>query len=82
MRVLLTRTHANGCDPSNADKNDTKQTKKVIVCSATLHSPEITELAGKICANPQWVDLKVQCTAQRGVVVCAVQCVCLRATSV
>ena len=26
--------------------------------SATLHSPEITDLATKICVNPTWVDLK------------------------
>ena len=34
--------------------------KRLQVCffSATLHSPEITELASKICYNPTWVDLK------------------------
>ena len=26
--------------------------------SATLHSPQITELAKQICTNPTWVDLK------------------------
>lgn len=26
--------------------------------SATLHSPQIKELAEKICVNPTWVDLK------------------------
>lgn len=31
---------------------------QVIICSATLHSPEITELAEKITVNPTWVDLK------------------------
>jgi len=31
---------------------------QVIICSATLHSPEISELADKICVNPTWVDLK------------------------
>ena len=31
---------------------------QVCFFSATLHSPEITELAGKLCVNPTWVDLK------------------------
>lgn len=34
--------------------------RRLQVCffSATLHSPEITELAEKICDKPTWVDLK------------------------
>ena len=34
--------------------------RRLQVCffSATLHSPEITELADKICDKPTWVDLK------------------------
>lgn len=28
--------------------------------SATLHSPDILELSGKICENPIWVDLKAR----------------------
>lgn len=31
---------------------------QVCFFSATLHSPDITELAAKICFNPTWVDLK------------------------
>ena len=31
---------------------------QIIICSATLHSPEITVLANKITHQPQWVDLK------------------------
>jgi len=29
-----------------------------VVCSATLHTPGIAELANSICKRPQWVDLK------------------------
>ncbi len=31
--------------------------------SATLHSPEITSLAARVCQHPTWVDLKVLCVA-------------------
>jgi ATP-dependent RNA helicase DDX1 len=31
---------------------------QVVICSATLHSPEITELADAITQHPTWVDLK------------------------
>lgn len=31
---------------------------KVLMFSATLHSPEITSIAEKICKFPTWVDLK------------------------
>ena len=31
---------------------------QTLMFSATLHSPEITRLAGKLCVNPTWVDLK------------------------
>jgi ATP-dependent RNA helicase DDX1 len=31
---------------------------QVCFFSATLHSPAITDLAGKLCFNPTWVDLK------------------------
>lgn len=31
---------------------------QVCFFSATLHSPEITQLAAKLCVNPTWVDLK------------------------
>jgi ATP-dependent RNA helicase DDX1 len=31
---------------------------QVIICSATLHSAEITQLAQEITVNAQWVDLK------------------------
>ena len=33
--------------------------------SATLHSPEITRLAGKLCVNPTWVDLKGETPSSR-----------------
>jgi len=33
---------------------------QVCFFSATLHSPQITELAKQICTNPTWVDLKGQ----------------------
>lgn len=36
----------------------TRRIDQVCFFSATLHSPEITDLAGKICINPTWVDLK------------------------
>mmetsp|Transcript_3311 Transcript_3311/g.11991 ORF Transcript_3311/g.11991 Transcript_3311/m.11991 type:complete len:739 (-) Transcript_3311:81-2297(-) len=31
---------------------------QVLLFSATLHSPEVKELAGTLCQNPTWVDLK------------------------
>jgi ATP-dependent RNA helicase DDX1 len=31
---------------------------QTLMFSATLHSPEITRLATKLCVNPTWVDLK------------------------
>lgn len=31
---------------------------QVCFFSATLHTPEITQLADKICDKPTWVDLK------------------------
>ena len=31
---------------------------QTLMFSATLHSPEITRLAAKLCVNPTWVDLK------------------------
>tara|TARA_B100000073_G_scaffold110020_3_gene88753 strand:- start:1284 stop:3677 length:2394 start_codon:yes stop_codon:yes gene_type:complete len=31
---------------------------QTLMFSATLHSPEITRLASKLCVNPTWVDLK------------------------
>lgn len=31
---------------------------QVCFFSATLHSPQITELAAQICVNPAWADLK------------------------
>ena len=34
------------------------KSKKVCFFSATLHSPQISELARKICVAPTWVDLK------------------------
>jgi len=36
-----------------------RQQLQVLMFSATLHSPEIKELADKICKYPTWVDLKV-----------------------
>ena len=34
-------------------------TRQLIVCSATLHSPEVKQLADEIMHVPTWVDLKV-----------------------
>lgn len=33
---------------------------QTLLFSATLHSPEIRELATKICQNPVFIDLKVR----------------------
>ena len=33
---------------------------QVCFFSATLHSPQITQLAQQVCTNPTWVDLKGQ----------------------
>ena len=41
--------------------NATRVTGKlvqVVICSATLHSPDIQRLADDICQHPTWVDLK------------------------
>ena len=44
----------NACPGGGSGEN------RLQVCffSATLHSPDITNLAAKICQNPTWVDLK------------------------
>ncbi len=34
---------------------------QVLLFSATLHSPEVKELAGQICVTPTLVDLKGMC---------------------
>lgn len=36
----------------------TSKSLQIIVCSATLHSPSIQELASKVTRNATWVDLK------------------------
>lgn len=33
---------------------------QTLLFSATLHSPEIRDLAAKICQNPVYIDLKVR----------------------
>jgi len=45
---------------------------QVVICSATLHVPSITELADRICQNPTWVDLKGKDSIPEFVTHCAV----------
>eukprot|EP01006_Ploeotia_vitrea_P020375 TRINITY_DN52641_c0_g1_i1.p1 TRINITY_DN52641_c0_g1~~TRINITY_DN52641_c0_g1_i1.p1 ORF type:complete len:807 (+),score=96.56 TRINITY_DN52641_c0_g1_i1:258-2423(+) len=56
----------------NAIKTSTKHRVQVCMFSATLHSPEITNLYKQICPNASWVDLKgrdyVPDTVHHGVV--------------
>lgn len=43
---------------SNIDSDAVPGRLQVCFFSATLHSPEITALAAKMCVRPTWVDLK------------------------
>ena len=55
---LCTAGTARRCDLARPRTRPAPAPRQVLLFSATLHSPEVRALAGKICQNPIIIDLK------------------------